>query len=221
MKRLNNKGITTIEVLICFVIIVIITISMYSTISAFNEKRQIETKKERIYTYKNLLTKEIQDDFIKIGLTHAEYTRTAGYGGMTVYTVNCTLKDGTSRQLVVEQLFGKSSVHLGGVEGASDYFMIKYGPPNDLIEYPIPELGSSQQGSSKEKCDPVNNVYTECSTIQDLSINNVLISISEDNILSIYIGFHHPELSTRYGINIICPIDHVSDGAEESQKWDY
>ena len=39
-----------------------------------NQKRTIEQYKEEIYTYKNLLTKEIQNDFIKIGLTDANYT---------------------------------------------------------------------------------------------------------------------------------------------------
>ena len=73
MKKLNNKGITTIEVIICFILVVTITTSMFATVSSFNQKRIIEQYKEEIYTYKNLLTKEIQDDFIKIGVTTAEY----------------------------------------------------------------------------------------------------------------------------------------------------
>ena len=59
MNKLNNKGITTIEILLSFVIIVIITMSMYGTVSAFNEKRMIEEYKTQIYTYKNLLTNRI------------------------------------------------------------------------------------------------------------------------------------------------------------------
>ena len=39
MKKLNNKGITTVEVLICFVLVVIITVSIYATVSSFNEKK--------------------------------------------------------------------------------------------------------------------------------------------------------------------------------------
>ena len=34
MKKLNNKGITTIEVIVCFLLIVIISASMYTTVSA-------------------------------------------------------------------------------------------------------------------------------------------------------------------------------------------
>ena len=46
-----------------------------------------------------------------------------------------------------------------------------------------------------------------------------LINIEDDNILSIYIGFYHPELMTRYGINIVCPIDFVTKGVDSSGKF--
>ena len=75
MRPLNNRGITTIEVLLCFILVVIITTSMYGTISSFNNKRLVEQYKEKIFSYKELLTKEIQDDFVQVGLTHAKYTK--------------------------------------------------------------------------------------------------------------------------------------------------
>lgn len=206
MKKLNNKGITTIEVLICFILVVIITVSMYATVSGFNEKKIVEGYKEEIYDYKNILTKDIQDDFIKIGLTHANYEKTIN-GDMTVHTVTCNLRDGTTRKLVVEQTLASSSYHIGGSTTSDDRFMIKYGPSDDLVEYPLPDLGSYK------------NEYGH--TVQDLSINNVLISIDDNNVLSIYIGFYHSELATRYAINIVCPIDYISSGYDSSSNWTY
>ena len=41
MKKLNKKGMTTIEILVCFVLVAIITVSMYTTISAYNNKQHI------------------------------------------------------------------------------------------------------------------------------------------------------------------------------------
>ena len=38
MKKLNNKGITTIEVIISFVLVVIISASLFTTITAYNRK---------------------------------------------------------------------------------------------------------------------------------------------------------------------------------------
>lgn len=219
MKKLNNKGITTIEVLICFILVVIITVSMYATVSSFNEKKIIEGYKEEVYDYKNILTKDIQDDLIKIGLVHAKYEKTVD-GSKVTHTVTMNLKDGTDRKLVVEQLLAYSSYHIGGSTTEDDYFMIKYGLPDDLIEYPLPELGYSGYNSSLSKiCDP--DTENNCRKVQDLSVNNVLINITDDNVLSIYIGFYHPELATRYGINIVCPIDYVSNGYDSTSNWTY
>ena len=205
MKRLNNKGITTIEVIICFVLVVIITVSMYSTVSSFNEKRILEQEKEEIYSWKNTLTKEIEDDFIKIGLTHALYERTIDNSTKTtIHTVTCELKDGTDRKLVIEQRLAKSTYHIGGT-ASQDYFMVKYGPSNNLSEYPIPDLGSGDQDGN----------------IKNLSINNVYISVTDDNVLSIYIGLYHPTFSTRYALKVVAPIDYVSYESNDNSNWSY
>ena len=62
MKNLNNKGMTAVEILVCFILVIVITVSMYTTVATYKNKQQIESFKEKIYTYKNLLTKEINDD---------------------------------------------------------------------------------------------------------------------------------------------------------------
>ncbi len=213
MKKINNKGITTIEVIVCFVLVVMITIVMYSTITGFNERRLVEGYKSKIYTYKNVLTKEIQDDFIKIGLNHATTYKKSQHGTAT-YTVDCTLQDGTKRRLVIDQFLTKSDYHIGGtLDSREDYFMIKYGVPGDMIEYPIPDLGESKfevENASGNKVE---------TTAKDLSINNVLIGISKENVLSIYIGFYHPELGTRYAINIVAPINYKTTEADVADKF--
>ncbi len=177
MRRLNQKGVTTIEILICFVIVVIITVSMYATVSSYNHKRIIEGYKEKLTTYKNTLTKDMQDDFVKIGVSGASYQRVAN-GANVTYTVDIRLKDSSKRQLIIEQTLGKSSYHTSGTPNTDDHFMIKYGLPSDLVEYDLPNLGSYKEADG--------------SIIQDLSINNVLIQILDEKVLLIYIGFYHP-----------------------------
>ncbi len=205
MKMYNKRGITTIEVIICFVLVVIITVSMFSIISSFGEKRVEERYKEEINNYKEIVTKEIQDDFIKIGLMNVSYNREVSDDKTTVYSLDCTLKDGSPRRLEIIQRFTKSSYHPGGTTSASDYYMIKYGEPTDMIEYPLPDLGSFKNKETNQ-------------TVKDLSINNVIIKISNDNILSLYIGFYHPELTTKYAINIVCPINYTSSPVWEENE---
>ncbi len=186
MKKLNNKAMTTIEILICFVLVAIISVSIYTTISSFNNKQNIESFKEKIYTYKNTLTKLIQDDLIKKGLISANYTINNG-----IYTVNMNYRDNTSKTLIITRKlamdYNEALTNTSGTK-QNDVFMIEY----DGIEYPIPDLGEYKNNRGE--------------IIKDLRINNIILS-TENNVLAIYIGFYHPDLSTRYGINIVCPIN--------------
>ncbi len=256
MKKLNNKGITTIEVLICFVLVVVITMSIYATVSGFNERKILEGQKEKIYSYKNTLTKEIQDDFIKKGLTSAKYEKVYYYyvpkdefsdelisedeyrtrqqerqenglpdlqilGTKTVHVVNCTLKDGSERRLEIEQLFALSPRHMDGSIYKDDEFMIRYGAPDDMINWDLPDVGySGYHVQLRKECD-VDTISNNCRKSYDLSINNVIINTMDDSILSIYIGFYHPEFATRYAINIVCPINYVLNESDSSTSWEY
>jgi len=67
MKKLNNHGLTAVEVLICFSITAVIVISLFKIINNFNEKQTVESRKNLIETYKNTVTKTIQDDILTKG----------------------------------------------------------------------------------------------------------------------------------------------------------
>lgn len=68
MKKNNNKGMTIIELLVCFVLVSIITTSLFATISTFSNKRDKESIKSTIFSYKNRIAKEIQDDLVNKSL---------------------------------------------------------------------------------------------------------------------------------------------------------
>ncbi len=199
MKRLNEKGMTTVEILVCFVLISIISVSMYTTISTYNNKENIEAVKEKIYTYKNTLTKIIQDDLIKKGLTNATINSQSIFsdsdGRGMQYTINMSFKDGSSKELKITRYLASSKmseeekdIFNDSNKDNNDKFMITY----DGIEYPLPNVGSAK------------NIYDK--TVYDLRLNNVYLNNSK-GVLSIYIGFYHPELGKRYAIDIVCPIN--------------
>lgn len=68
MIKLNNRGMTIIELLASFIIISLVLVTLYTSLNNFSDKKVEESAKESIYTYKNLLTKEIYDDIINKGL---------------------------------------------------------------------------------------------------------------------------------------------------------
>lgn len=210
--KLNRKGITTVEVIVCFILVTVISLSMYSTISAFNNKRIEESYKSKVLVYKSVVTKQIQDDFIKKGLVSAKLSETVANTEKT-YTVDCVLKDGTKRKLIVIQRSSRCPDNAA----VDDYYMIKYGPPNSMEEYELPNIGTT-----KKKCEGPNFVADPSGTDpsgtekKDLRISNVIMNISNENtasditshVLSIYIGFYHPTLGNKYAINIVSPINY-------------
>ena len=206
MKKLNNKGITIIEVIFCFVMISIITVSLYAIISSFNAKRIQEKVKEEIITYRNMLTKDMEDDFIKTGLTSATVSVSGPSNGTTVYTLNCTLKDGSKRRLIVSRTLNDTTdraVVAGATANVNDSFSIRYGKVNqtgsgdenkDVVEYPLPDFG---------------NVDNNDKTWKLLSINKVDIGVDDTSrVLRVYISLYHPEFGYRYSINIASPVNY-------------
>ena len=125
MLKLNNKGITTIEILICFVLLAVISTSLYNTVSIYRNKQILEGEKEKIYTYKNLLTKEIQDDIIKKRLIGARKNS----NNVLILEFN----DGTSATLVVDINGNKISY--------------------DGVDYPLPNFGKNTSGVNVLKID--------------------------------------------------------------------
>lgn len=199
----NQRGITTIEVIICFVLVMMVTVSMYSTISSFNEKRILENAKQDMHTYKNIITKLIQDDFIRVGLTRATYHKTED-ASREIHTLDCELRDGTKRRLIIR----KQNVYAARSESVNEYYMISYGNPesDDVIDYPLPDLGS----------------YEEDGVIKyDFSIEDVEIQIDGNNVLRIYVGFHYPDLDNQLSMLIVCPINFVASTSDGTNKWDY
>ena len=196
MKKLNNKGMTVIELLLCFVLVSIISVSLYSTISSYNIKQNIESYKEKIYTFKNILTREIQNDIIKRGLIEAKIT----YPASTQTIVDMKFRDGSVRRLYILQVKARDYDFAGTCLSEAlendDKFVISYGDPQSggiMEEYPLPDVGESEN-----KCNKV---------VKDLRINNVKVN-TKNNVLSVYIGFYHPDLSTRYAIDIVAPINY-------------
>lgn len=204
LRKMNNKGMTAVEVLVCFVLVVVITTSLFTTVSTYKNKQQIESFKQDIFTYKNLLTKDINDDLIKGGLVDAKIVENFEDEYVARYAVDMYLKDGRVKTLKVESrkaydyLWDESlESQLPKDKDQDDYFMISYGERilDDETEtkFPIPDLGESLNPNGK--------------IIKDLRINDVSMEIV-DNVLVVYIGFYHPELGTRYSINIMCPINY-------------
>ena len=183
IRKLNNKGMTAIEILVTFVIVAVIVVSLYDGIVGLKEQETLSSYQLSMSTFKNLLTKDIQDDFIKNGLVGADISPLSDKTG---YRVIFTLKDGSQRELDVVQQFGCEDVDASIC-----------GPVGNVTEYELPNLGRETI-----TCSDGNS-----HTIDALRINQVDVS-SANQVFSLHITFSHPDFGTTYSIDIVSPISY-------------
>ena len=201
MKKLNNKGMTIVEILVCFVLVVSLSVSLFTTLNNYSSIQQLESDRSQIIKYKNLLTKEIQNDLITKKVVNAEIAEPEAIDGndrKLLYTIKFKFEDGSTKQLKIRKFLAaysdssindESKTDIPASEDTDDLFMITYGG----INYKLPNLGSYQNPNEK--------------TVYDFKINNIDIN-KDNNILNLYIGFYHPNFGTRYAIDIVCPLNY-------------
>ena len=64
MKRINNKGLTVIELLVCFSIVSVIVVGLLKSVNNYSNNATYTSYKNEITTYKNTTTKYIMDKII-------------------------------------------------------------------------------------------------------------------------------------------------------------
>ena len=191
MKKLNNKGMTIVEILVTFVIIASITISIYASIASLKGREEIASYKESINTYKNLLTRDIENDIIMKKLT-----------GITVENPSSSIilkfKNKEEKKLTVN----KSDLTIpknpqlcknNTNSNISNQESITYGDET----YPLPVLGS-------------DNIITGsgCQKLNKLKIDTVTLTGPYPTNLYINIRLYHPDLGYKYNIRISAPINY-------------
>lgn len=62
---MNNKGFTVVELIITFVIVMVLSMGLFSTVDSYREKQQEESYRKEIMSYKNEILKVIQDDILE------------------------------------------------------------------------------------------------------------------------------------------------------------
>lgn len=210
MKRLNNNGLTAIEVLVCFAIISVIVISMFNIINNYKNKRDLESYKRDITTYKNTITKTIYDDIINNrGVASAsieqqnEYTisnPSEAYKENTFqYTIKLTYANNKTSKIVIynySRCFAYQQEN-----GRKRKVLNKDCTPDisDNIDYE-----NSQYYISFTASSDVTDKF-DLPQIYQLKYNDIRIN-DENGIFHIKIGLWHSDFGEKYDVlNIITP----------------
>ena len=192
MKRLNNKGLTVVEILVCFSIVVVIVMSMFKVVNNQKSKQEIESTKNSMLTYKNETTKTIEEDIIDGGgVTGATYEEPTNDKG-TKYTINYTLNTGKKRILEIYQSSecDENSDDTKDIESEDDSGVTDCHKKNYIEFYKNNEIDDKFE---------IPDIYT-------LRFNDVQI-LNQNNYLKIYVGFRHNDLGNKYSaLDIVIPI---------------
>ncbi len=180
MKKLNNKGVTTIELIITFSITLILATSIFQTAVSFSEKMTIESNKLQITNYKNIVTREIQSDLIEKGLTNVQVTSNSTN---LIHSINFIFNDGSIGTMEIRT--DNKNIH--EIKYKSDQ-------SKEFELYELPDIGSSEitkNDGSKELIKALSFEYIDITT--------------DNNIFKLKIKLNHPDIEDHYNINIVSP----------------
>ena len=116
-RRLKNKGMTSIELLVSFVIVAAIVVSLFNVVMNYKTKEQIQSIENSVVEYTNNLEKVIQDDLIKKNVTSVVVANDQK-------SANFTLQDNTVTHLELDDVNQQ----------------IRYGTLDNIITYQLPAI---------------------------------------------------------------------------------
>lgn len=143
---LNKKGITSVELLVCFIIVSTIVVSMYNLILNYRNREQIEEVNNEVVSFANSLQEVIQSDFVMGHLVNVSNVSNDGYSA--TFT------------------FDTPNSYTTTIKIDPDRGVISYGRSGEVIDYEIPGIVDLMLSSdSKITYIPASNGYVKIDII--------------------------------------------------------
>lgn len=194
----NNKGLTAIEILVCFSIVVVIVMSMFKVVNNQRDKQLIESYKNSITTYKNSVTKTIEEDIRKNGgiRTILDFEDIPSSDNKVRIGIHFQLTSGEQRYLRVYKEYNCDE------DCEVDDCSQNQCEQNNYIKYTDVEKKESE-------IFRIPDIYNLRFNLIDIGLVGQEGKHTQDGkYLKIYVEFIHPDLGTRYSaLNLIYPMD--------------
>jgi len=97
MNKLNNKGLSVVEFIVVFVILMVLVFGMMNSIMGLKDSNNTTNISKELLEYKSTLTKVINDDLIKRKFKEIKKCDTLGYS----VTCNLSFEDETTSTLII------------------------------------------------------------------------------------------------------------------------
>lgn len=132
--RINQKGMTSIELLITFVILSLVVTGMFDVVLNYKDREIIESIRATVVEYDNSLQKLIQDDFIK--------------GHLQNVTINTTNPNLLTATFQMEKDATTATTYVTTLQIDITNGIISYGRSGEVVKYPIPKFDTSYGSNS-------------------------------------------------------------------------
>lgn len=203
LRKLDNRGMTVIEIIISFTLVSIISVSLINVVMSYKDREETESYKKEILTFKNTVTKDIQDDMTKYVLK-----------SVTPVNSSTNYKPLCNKFSAGDVSKGQNELSLNHIEYKLSFLLsdeertltidrlgnyISYGVSGKEVMYEVPDLGQN----GKEKVGQY-----ECLDVDALRINEIQIK-EENQFFIIDINLYHNKvnLENKYSIHIVSPIN--------------
>lgn len=195
--KLNNKGISIIEVVVTFAMIMFLVIGLLIIVVNYRNKVSVSLERLTLDTFKTNLTQDIYDDILKLGLEEINYE--GEYPTLTDLNrcINLVFQDGT------QKAFGTSKISASDKDSIINKYLYY-----DGLKYKLKD--------TLPDTVPVGRTYLDLQTIQveDDNILDSSFTVLEDGtkltVYSINVEVRHIDFKEDFGIHIVASTDNIS-----------
>lgn len=195
--KLNNKGMSIIEIVVTFALIMVLVLQMLTIVMNYREKANFSLKKLDLDTFKNNITRDLQKDIMTLGVeemnTEGECESIPGLN----QCINIVFKDGS------EKVFGTSKVDSNNYDSIENKYLyydgLKY-ELRDSLPDTIPVGRNVLDFQNIEIVD--NSILSTSSAILD---DGTVISIYS---IDVYIS--HVDFEDDFGVHVVATTDEIN-----------
>jgi len=195
--KLNNKGISIIETILSFVLIMVMVTGMLVIVMNYRNKAALSIEKLELDTFKNTLTQDIQKDILTLGLKEINHEGSCSSLTSIDNCINIVFQDNTSKALGISKV---SVNDRNSIENKYIYY--------DGIKYELTEVLPATIPENRTLID-----------FQSIIIDNKPIlktdkSVLEDGtvvyLYAIDINISHIDFKQDFGIHIVASTDDIN-----------
>jgi len=197
MKKLNNKGMSIIEVVVTFSLIMFLVVGLLVIVVNYRNKVAVSLERLSLDTFKNTLTQDINNDILNKGLKEINNAGACPTLSGLNRCINLVFYDGTQKAL------GTSKVSANDRNSIINKY-IYY----DGLKYKLKD--------SLPDALPVNRSWIDLASIKvvdDAIINNSYVVLEDGTQVFIYtidIDVSHIDFKDDFGIHIVASTDNIS-----------